>query len=224
MRHAPLILAVSALALSGCYVASFFVPVGKSAADSAHELDKKCRGFSDPGSLPLLLPYSAIDSVEPAYAHVVDPPADHLTGALIHVRPLGGLSKETLTRTLECHEASVILGSSPLVAYDPYTLPGRWIDIDVDSAGDSFVVRVRVDNFKDAKEVLARSKSYFAATREPTAPPSVAPGSGSVSLPTPPAPPLPATSSPLPVVSAALPQASSVASATSVQSVVPADK
>jgi hypothetical protein len=204
MRHAPLVLAVSVIALSGCYVASFFVPVAKTPADSAHELDKKCRGFSDPGSLPLLLPYSAIDSVEPAYAHVVDPPADHLSGAQIHVRPLGGLSKETLTRTLECHEASVVLGKTPLTAEDPYTLPERWVDIDVDSAGDSFLVSVRVENFKDAKDVLARAKIYLAATRQP--------------VPTPPATPS------LPVTPPSPPATSSVSSAPSVQSVVPADQ
>jgi hypothetical protein len=215
MRYASLTPAACALALTGCFVASFFVPVPKSPADQAHELDKKCRGFSDPGSLSLLIPDSAIDSVGPAYSHVVDPPADHLRGAQIHVRPLPGLSKESLTRALECHEASVVLGKTRPIENDPYMMPERWIDIDVDSDGDSFVVWTRVDAFSDAQKVLERAKSYVAAVRRSAPPasalpaatssaPLAAPAAASSVPPAPvPAPPAPAPPTAAPPAAAA---------------------
>jgi hypothetical protein len=213
MRNVHATFAASALAfsLSGCYVASFFVPVAKTPADHAHELDKKCRGLSDPGSLALLIPDSAIDAVQPAYSHVVDPPADHLSGAKILVRPWQGLSKESLTRSLECHEASVVLGKAPVIENDPYTLPERWVGIDVESEGDAFLVLVRIDAFKDAERVLARAKSYLDVVRRQASPaPTVtisgaSPGATTRDPPTViPAPPLQvppssATTSPVPV-------------------------
>jgi hypothetical protein len=228
MRNTHVTLAATALALTGltgCYVASFFVPVTKTPADQAHDLDKKCRGFSDPGALSSLLPDSAIDSVEPAYSHVVDPPADHLRGAKIHVRPLPGISKETLTRTLECHEAGVVLGTVPATEGDPYTLPQHWLDFDVDSDGDAFIVLVRTgveENIKDAQAVLARTRSYFAVTHRAASARSALPVSASPVAVTPvpvaspaapgpqapalPAPPSPAAASPAPSAPA-VPQA-----------------
>jgi hypothetical protein len=182
-------LAAGALALfsaSGCFVGSFFVPISKTPADQAHGLDAKCRGFSDPGSLSLLIPDNAIDRVEGAYSHVVDPPADHLRGAKILVRPLPGVSKESLTRSLECHQASVVLGKAPAVENDPYTLPQRWVDIDVDSEGDAFVVFVRADEFRDAQKVLARAKDFLAAVRSaPAASPALSASPPAASPPSP---------------------------------------
>jgi len=228
MRYAPLTLTASALMLTGCFVASFFVPVSKSPADQAHELDKKCRGFSDPGSLSLLIPDNAVDSVAPAYSHVVDPPADHLRGAQIHVRPLPGVSKESLTRALECHEASVVLGNARSLENDPFTMPERWVDIDVDSDGDSFVVRTRVDAFPDAQKVLVRAKNYFAAVRGSVPSPSAAPVSAlpaATSLAPPAAPaatssaaPAPAAASPAPASSAPAPPTAAPQAAASPQS------
>jgi hypothetical protein len=231
MRYAPLTLAASALMLTGCFVASFFVPVSKSPADQAHELDKKCRGFSDPGSLSLLIPDNAVDSVAPAYSHVVDPPADHLRGAQIHVRPLPGVSKESLTRALECHEASVVLGNARSLENDPFTMPERWVDIDVDSDGDSFVVRTRVDAFPDAQKVLVRAKNYFAAVRGSVpslsaAPVSALPAATSLAPPAAPAATSsaspaaasPAAASPTPASSAPAPPAAAPQAAASPRS------
>jgi hypothetical protein len=229
MRYAPLLPTACALMLTGCVVASFFVPVTKTPADQAHELDKKCRGFADPGSLALLIPDNAIDSVEPAYSHVVDPPADHLRGAQIHVRPLPGLSKESLTRSLECHEASVVLGKARSVEDDPYTIPERWVDIDVDGNGDNFVVWTRVDNFSDAQKVLARAKSYFETIRRsspslaspatvsalPAAPSSAAPAAPAAG---PSAAPAPAAASPTPASPAPAVPTAAPPAATSPQS------
>jgi hypothetical protein len=47
----------------------------------------------------------------------------------------------------------------PLVN-DPYVLPDRWVDIDVDSEGDGFVAQVQSDKFDDAREVLERARRF----------------------------------------------------------------
>jgi hypothetical protein len=113
---------------------------------------------------------SVIDSVEPAYSHVIGGPGDRearLRGARIHVRPLPGVSRESLQRDLECHQMHVTLGASVPVANDPYVLPDRWVDIDVDSEGDGFVAHVRIDRFDDAKEVLARARRFVGSQSAP---------------------------------------------------------
>jgi hypothetical protein len=57
-----------------------------------------------------------------------------------------------------------VLGAVQQLANDPYVLPEAWLDIDVDSEGDGFVVAVRVDRLADAKVILERARR-FAASR-----------------------------------------------------------
>jgi hypothetical protein len=172
VRVVTLFLGVSTVA--GCFLSP--LPDLKTPADRAHALDTKCRGFSDNGALSLL-PQGAVDSVEPAYSYVQSgpmAPEARMRGARIHVRPMPGMSRESLTRMLECHEARAVLGGAPLPDADPFALPLRWLDIDVDSEGDGFVVQVRTDDFVAARKVLERAKSYAAATRsgQPLPPPA----------------------------------------------------
>jgi hypothetical protein len=160
-----------ALPLSGCFLSP--IPETKTAVAHAHALDVKCRGYADRGAASLLSP-GAVDSVEPAISHVQSGPMDpeaRLRGARIHVRPLAGLAKESLQRTLECHEAAVALGTTPPLEDDPYILPSQWLDIDVDSEGDGFVVSVRTDDIATARQVLERAKHYAAANRVAQPPP-----------------------------------------------------
>jgi hypothetical protein len=148
------------------------VPDMRDARDHAHEVEANCR--SEPNR-PILetLPRSAIDSVQAAYSHVhssgVDPEA-RMRGASIHVRPLPGMSKESLGRTLECHQAAVVLGTMAPSVDDPFVLPDSWLDIDVDSDRDGFVVLVRSDEFEAARSVLARTKRFYADGPAPPAP------------------------------------------------------
>jgi hypothetical protein len=117
---------------------------------------------------PLLSP-SAIDSVEPAYAYAQGGPNGRqarLRGARIHLRPLAGLSRESIARGLECHEARAVLGLSKPRGDEPYTLPERWLHIDVESEGDGFLVLVQADDPDDARRVLERAR-LFAATPAP---------------------------------------------------------
>lgn len=151
-----------AACLVACSGVPFLVPDTRTAADHAHELEPKCRDFGETVVAPVLAP-GVIDSVEPAYSYVKSGPVDRearLRGARIHIKPLAGFSKETIARSVECHEARVVLGQAPARVDDPYVLPGHWIDIDVESEGDGFAILVRADEMDIARELLARAQRY----------------------------------------------------------------
>ncbi len=158
----PQSLSAFALFLAGC---SFFVPDARTPADRAREIAPRCQGFTDESAATLLSP-AAIDSVEPAYSYLQSGPGDRearLRGARIHLKPIGALSRESIARSLECHESRFLAGRTAPPAEDPYTLAGQWLDIDVDSERDGFVVRVQADDPAAARVVLERAKR-FAAT------------------------------------------------------------
>jgi hypothetical protein len=154
------------LATAGCRIFSP-IPDMRTAADHAHEVEARCKGEPD-RPIEETLPASAIDSVRPAYSYVHSGPVDpeaRLRGASIHVRPLPGMGKESLGRLLECHQVAVTLGAMTAAANDPYVLPDQWLDIDVDSDRDGFVVQVRADLFDPARQVLERAKLFYAAAQ-----------------------------------------------------------
>jgi hypothetical protein len=156
-----LLVAGTLLLLGGCALFSP-IPDLRSPADRAREIEPKCRDLTQDPAIGT--PYARdVDSVEAAYVHVQSGPSDRearLRGARIHVRPLPGLTRESLQRTLECHEARVTLRGADGEDTDPYVLPGRWLDIDVASEGDGFVVAVQVDGFDDARRVLDRARRF----------------------------------------------------------------
>jgi hypothetical protein len=142
------------------------VPDARTPQDRAREVAPRCQGFTDEAAAVLLSP-AAIDSVEPAYSYVQSGPGDRqarLRGARIHLQPIAALSRESIARSLECHESRFLLGTTASVVDDPYTLASQWLDIDVDSEKDGFVVRVQADDAPAARSVLERAKR-FAATR-----------------------------------------------------------
>ena len=148
----------------GC---SFFAPNTETAAQRARKIEPKCGGSTDKSVATLLLP-NAVDSVEPTYSYVNGGPNGreaHLRGARIHLRPLAGLSRELVARSLECHEALATLGRVTTQSDDPYVLPGRWLTIDVDSEGDGFVILVRPYDREDARRVVERARR-FVGTRD----------------------------------------------------------
>ena len=145
--------------LAGCH---FFVPDTRTPVDFAREVAPRCQAFTEEAAAPLLSA-SAIDSVEASYAHVQSGPSfyqAHLRGARIHLKPIGAVSRETIARSLECHQSRVVLGTTPPAADDPYVLADRWLDIDVDSEKDGFVVRVESDDIASARTVLDRAKRF----------------------------------------------------------------
>ncbi len=157
------------LVLGACLVACsgvpFLVPDTRTPADRAREIEPKCKDFGEAVVAPMLAP-SASDAVEPAYSYVNSGPADreaHLRGARIRIKPLAGFSKETIARSVECHEARVILGQAQARADDPYVLPDHWLDIDVESEGDGFAILVRSDETDTARDLLARAQRFVSA-------------------------------------------------------------
>jgi hypothetical protein len=144
----------------GCFLSP--VPDVRTPADRARELEPKCSGVSDGFAESLLSP-DVVDVVAASYSHVPGGPngtQTRFSGAVLHVRPIAGASRESITRALECHQARVVLGRAPRPEDDPYTLPERWLSIDVESEGDGFAVRVRADDIADARHVLARAKAF----------------------------------------------------------------
>jgi hypothetical protein len=155
-------IALLLLLLPACH---FFVPDTRTPADRAGEIMPRCAGFTEEAGASLLSP-AIVDSVEPAYAYVQSGPSDRqarLRGARIRLRPIAGLSRESIDRSLECHESRVVLGATPALVDDPYALAGEWLDIDVDSEKDGFVVQVETDDLPAARDVLQRAKRFAAA-------------------------------------------------------------
>lgn len=147
--------------LVGCYVPGL-VPDTRTPTDRARGIVDRCAGFSEESVASLLSP-SAFDSVQPAYSYVKSGANDReprLRGARIQVKPLPGFSREAMARSLECHEARVTLGQAAAPAEDPYVLPGDWLDIDVDSTGDGFVVVIQADEMDAARHVLERARRF----------------------------------------------------------------
>jgi hypothetical protein len=147
------------LLLAGCH---FFVPDTRAPADRAREVTPRCEAFTEEAAAALLSP-ATIDSVEPAYSYVQSGPGDrqaHLRGARIHLKPIASLSRESIARSLECHESRVLLGTTPPRTDDPYALTSQWLDIDVDSEKDGFVVRVETDDVPAARDVLERARRF----------------------------------------------------------------
>lgn len=156
-----------ALGLVACVLSP--LPDLRTPVDHAHEVEPRCRNFTDGVTAQLYSP-DVVDRVEPAYSYVAtgNDRRANLRGAAIHVRPLPGLSPESITRSLECHQASVTLGGSQASPDDPYVLPGKWLELDVSSEGDGFVALARIDSIADARLVLDRAHR-FAARSAPTA-------------------------------------------------------
>ena len=153
-----------ALGSTGCFLSP--IPDLRTPVDHARELDVRCRSFSDTASAPALTP-AGVDTVEADYAHVPtgNTSERRLQGAKLHLRPLAGATAQSLQRAVECHERAAVLGAAPSVPDDPFVLPGRWLDLDVGTEADGFVVVARADNLGDAKQVLARARHYVGLSK-----------------------------------------------------------
>jgi|SRR5580692_5072978 hypothetical protein len=171
VRMRPLA-AVACLSAAGCALLS---PLGdlRTPADRAREVSPLCKSVREDDMAVLLSP-SSVDTVQPAYATVPSGPAERearLQGVRIRLRPTPGMSSETLTRSIECHQARVTLGELVPDADDPYVLPGVWLDLDASSARDSFVIVVGADDIEDARLVLERARRFMARSAAPAATP-----------------------------------------------------
>jgi hypothetical protein len=148
------------MCLGGCFLSP--IPDTRTPADHAREMAARCTAASEEASRNALAP-SLIEAVEPAYTYVSSGPVDRqarLRGARIHLLPAQALSRESLQRSLECHQGRVLLGQIREPVDDPYVLPGVWLDIDADSEGDGFVVAVQTNALASARSVLERARRF----------------------------------------------------------------
>jgi hypothetical protein len=157
---------VLCLVLASCRgLAGAFVPDTRTAADHAREIEPRCQYAPEATAVTLVAP-AQVERVEPENSFVQsgNDRRANLSGARIFLFPMAGQSPETITRSLECHQARAALGRVEAQSDDPYVLPGRWLDIDVHSEGDGFSVRVTTDSIADAKKVLDRAQRHVTST------------------------------------------------------------
>jgi hypothetical protein len=154
---------LSAVVLTGCFLSP--VPDTRTPSDFARAMEPKCRGVAEDG----IVSPRVVDSVDPAIAYTLGGPNGreaHMRGARIHLQPVPGQTREVIARTLECHQASAVLGRAAAAADDPYVLPDRWLAIDVESEKDGFAVLVTTDDLADARRVLERARLFAARPKE----------------------------------------------------------
>jgi hypothetical protein len=111
-----------------------------------------------------ILDGSAVERVDPLYdgAGSSRTELSRLRGAAILVRPAPGETAEWLDRALECHGAQLTAHGSGSVAQtntDPFWLPDSLVQVEVTSAGDSFLVHVTSGSTAKAHEILSRAET-----------------------------------------------------------------
>jgi hypothetical protein len=158
--------ATGAMATAALSLGCANVPVYEPTADRVAAAIERTRcgpGF-DEALLAPVLSGSAVEGWEPLYWTISShgDPGKRLAGASFTVHPLQGYSAERLGRSLECHSARRVLGLLPPAGSlrDPFWLPGRTVDIDVEPSGNEFAVFVYSDDVDDAGAIVARARAF----------------------------------------------------------------
>jgi hypothetical protein len=154
-------IATAALSL-GCKTLPVYAPTWDEVAAGVERT--RCGPDLDEAALAPVLSGSAVEGWEPLYWSLSTHGeyAKRLAGASFLVQPVEGLSAELLGRSLECHSARRVLGRLPPAGAlrDPFWLPGRTVDIDVEPNGKDFVVSVYSDDVDDAGAIVARARAF----------------------------------------------------------------
>ena len=148
------------LCLAGC---SFLVTPSLSSVERGREIYPKCQSSPEEMIAPLFL-RDGIDSFAPAYTYLPGGPngGEHRPkGVRIVARPAPGWSPESLTRSLECHEARIALGHVAARTNEPFALRSHWVSVDVESDGNAFAIVLHTTDFDDAKELAARARLFY---------------------------------------------------------------
>jgi hypothetical protein len=148
---------------AGCASTAMHEPVAGKAAVAMEQ--RHCSSDMDDQSIAEVLSGAAVEHWEPAYVSAPGAGAYYkrLAGAAFTVRPVNRYSAEWLARALECHSARRMLGrvaAAPQQEHDPFWLPGKTVDIGVESTGKDFLVSVRSLDVADAGEIMARAKAF----------------------------------------------------------------
>jgi hypothetical protein len=158
--------ALTGLSLIGCGRAA---PATTPADRAAAVETSKCSTAADEIALAPVLTGGAIENVEPLYTKVAmresDVQATALHGAWITVRPLPGMTAESIERALECHSARATLGRVDSSTSDPFAVSSARVDIRVQSEGDAFRVGVGTPRSETAHEILNRATQLMAMSR-----------------------------------------------------------
>jgi hypothetical protein len=119
-------------------------------------LSSLCAGDVWRGSAVVLGP-EAIAYVEPLYANLSSHGSlqARLRGAIVHVKPVAGLTQEVLTAMIACHREALARGLIPSVASDPYGLDEDRMSVKVELDPSGLLVKLGCDSVDDAKQVLA---------------------------------------------------------------------
>jgi hypothetical protein len=161
------------IALSGCGSCSWFplLPDTRTSVDRAHDLDDTCKQEAGPLAADALSP-SVIESVQAAYMHVNQGAGGdlRLNGVNLHMRPTVNMPVGVMQRTLECHEAAVVLGQAPELPQDPYVLPGSWLEIEVSATKEGLMASVLSTSPDDARRALERAHNFAPSARLVIAP------------------------------------------------------
>jgi hypothetical protein len=82
-------------------------------------------------------------------------------GAKLLVRPPEAMDANRLLRALQCHAARVALGQeSPIQPNDPFTLPGSWLEIEVESEVGNYAITIAADSIPHGLSVLAEAQGF----------------------------------------------------------------
>lgn len=168
MNHLSSIVIPASIILSavGCMSAS--VP---PATQAARVEQQQCSGTIAQAD-EQILKNTTVLNVSPIYGHVHTSYNDYearVNGATLVIEPPPGVTPEQMARILQCHCARTLLGQidQAQVQNDPYSLPNKWLDIDVKPEAGKYTVSVNADSVQNGLDVLARAKSRVATTGTP---------------------------------------------------------
>jgi hypothetical protein len=161
--------------LTACLLSTACTRSGQPAQDAAAAIERNsCKGVDD-NEISYVLSGATVERWEPTYyssAGGKESNYKRLAGAVFTLQPRNGDSAEWLNRALACHSAKSALAREPPAPQsagsscpvpetsDPFSLPGRPLDIDVKASGKDFTVFVRSLDVADASEIVARAKAF----------------------------------------------------------------
>jgi hypothetical protein len=85
---------------------------------------------------------------------------ERVNGAKLYVAPPNGVSAEQLTRALQCHGARTLLGQIGRAPNEPYSLPDRWVSIQVQAEPGHFLITLSSDTVHDNLQVYSRANRF----------------------------------------------------------------
>ena len=140
------------------------LPASRDPLSDAEHREKEVCPRGEPNYPAGLFSPDSISAVAPLYYTKSERgyQGQYLFGATITLRPFPGVSSQELEWMLDCHAARSQLKRTgePVVANDPYWVPGHVVRISVEF--DEGVTRIKVEgkDFATAQEILRRAEAF----------------------------------------------------------------